>query len=67
MARGKPANHAAAYAAGYCTAKHCRTHLDAGAGNQWVDAKGDLGRYCWPCWVRHNAALETKTEVHRDA
>ena len=35
---------------GYCTRPKCRTHVDPGHGIQWVDEKGDLQRFCTPCY-----------------
>ena len=37
-----------------CTAPKCRQALDAGAGNQFRDEKGQEQRYCWKHWVKLN-------------
>ena len=36
-----------------CTRPRCRTTLDHGAGNQFVDEEGNQQRYCWPDWVKY--------------
>ena len=36
----------------HCTAPRCRAIIKSGAGNQWINAKGEVERWCWECWVR---------------
>jgi len=45
---------------GYCTRPKCRTHVDPGHGNQWVDEKGELQRYCTPCYEKKFKEREEK-------
>lgn len=42
------------WASEYCTKERCRTALDGGAGNQFVDEKKKEQRYCWKHWQEHN-------------
>jgi len=42
---------------GLCTHPRCRKLLDPGSGNQWLDAKGELQRYCVAHWRELNKAV----------
>lgn len=48
---------------GYCTAPLCRKFVKFGDGNQWIDEKGELERFCWKCW---QGLFKKEEERHDD-
>lgn len=42
---------------GFCTALRCRVFVRNGDGNQFVDEKKEIQRYCWRCWQLYFISL----------